>query len=341
MNELWDYAVEVGGLPVALIVFAGSYVFAWGLLSAAAQALIRLGARRGWTVRNYRGAVIPYTLGLVWVVWAALGIAVWALFGADPPLPRGALLVLGAGVLGFLDDRYGDGTARGFLGHVGALARGRVTTGLLKMAGVGALALWSAAEVVGWPLGGGRAAVAWVSTAAGIALSANLLNLLDVRPGRALKGYVGLLVVAAPIAAAGAPLTAAGGAGPLYVAAAGPLRSLLPALAVWRADLRERAMLGDSGANAMGALAGWALMSGLSRWAWASALAALALLALNLASERVSFSSVIARSGLLSGLDRLGRLPESAAAPGAGSGGDPSSEAPGSAPPSPPGSDTL
>jgi hypothetical protein len=80
-----------------------------------------------------------------------------------------------------------------------------------------------------------------------------------------------------------------------------------PVFAVWRYDLGERAMLGDAGANAAGALAGFLLA-----WQsplWLLAVLAVVLLALNLVSERVSFSGVIERVSFLRWLDGLGRLP--------------------------------
>lgn len=120
-----------------------------------------------------------------------------------------------------------------------------------------------------------------------IAGSANLLNLLDLRPGRALK--VGLLT--------GSPLVAAGGglaAGPVGAAAA-----LLPE------DLGERTMLGDCGANALGAVLGTALVTRTGPAGRVVALAAIA--GLTAASERVSFTQVIAGNRVLRRLDELGR----------------------------------
>jgi hypothetical protein len=127
--------------------------------------------------------------------------------------------------------------------------------------------------------------------AAVVAGSANLLNLLDLRPGRALK--VGLLV--------GAPL-AAGPAGGLAAGPVGACTGLLPA------DLTERTMLGDSGANALGALLGLALAARTGPAGRAGALAVIA--ALTAASEKVSFTRVIARTPVLRELDLLGRRPD-------------------------------
>jgi hypothetical protein len=80
-----------------------------------------------------------------------------------------------------------------------------------------------------------------------------------------------------------------------------------PVVAVWRFDLGERGMLGDAGANAMGALLGWVVASILAPAALG--VYVIAVLALNVASERISFSQVIERNRVLSWFDRLGRLP--------------------------------
>ncbi len=167
--------------------------------------------------------------------------------------------------------------AKGFRGHLAALRRGQLTSGMVKVGGIGAAGLAAAAL-----LAGRRPLADVVLDGAVVAGSANLLNLFDLRPGRALK--VGLLGAAA----VGAP-------GPAGAAAA-----LLPA------DLGERVMLGDAGANALGALLGLAAVHRLpSRGARAALLAGLT--ALTGASEVVSFTAVIERTPPLRALDALGR----------------------------------
>ena len=106
------------------------------------------------------------------------------------------MAVAGGGALGFgvLDDLAGSGKRRGLKGHLGALAHGEVTTGSVKLAGLAATGLAG-----GLLLGGRRSDV--LINAALIAGGANLLNLFDLRPGRAVK-----------VAALSAGLIAAGGA---------------------------------------------------------------------------------------------------------------------------------
>jgi UDP-N-acetylmuramyl pentapeptide phosphotransferase/UDP-N-acetylglucosamine-1-phosphate transferase len=246
-----------------------------------ARRLVRGPAR---TAINFRGHPVSLRGG------PALGVAatVTAVAGAGAGLGGPALVAgLGAATLGAFDDIAGDDKVRGLRGHLGALRQGRLTTGLVKAAGLGATGLAAAALLPG----SRRTGPLDVALAAGvIAGSANLVNLLDLRPGRALKA--GLLV--------GGSLTATSVGG----LAAGPVGA---AAALIGDDLDERVMLGDTGANALGALLGVALAARTGRAGRAVTLAGLA--ALTLASERVSFGQVIDAVPALRWLDRLGRRP--------------------------------
>jgi UDP-GlcNAc:undecaprenyl-phosphate/decaprenyl-phosphate GlcNAc-1-phosphate transferase len=194
---------------------------------------------------------------------------------------------LGAGLFGAYDDFYGSTHAKGFGGHLRALRSGELTSGMIKVFGVGASAAVAAILVQR-----SRPACPKLSSAvlnglldtALIATAANLINLLDLRPGRAPKVII---------------LLGSGvlghGAAPAVGAAAGSLPT----------DLGGRSMLGDCGANALGAAVATAAAQALP---WQLRLVAFAAVAaLNLASERVSFTAVIERTPLLRRLDDLGR----------------------------------
>lgn len=348
----------VAAAAVSLLV---AVLVGWALPAWAIRALLPSLETSGRTVANYRGRPVTAGLGVAWLVAAvgfatlslltgALASGIRSLTSVDPAAwfqwfqlsPWGlasgfvpVLLIVGAFAFGLVDDVFGEVSAKGFRGHLGALREGRLTTGALKLLGVGVLALGSAWIVVlrtgsGLETAGfgrwGTALVGALTVAlagAVIALSANTINLLDLRPGRALKGYlvlatVGLVAVGFRLWAQAAESvrflgdTAAASPVSADVAAAAALVLLVvlvfgPVVAVWRLDLGERGMLGDAGANAMGALAGY-----LVAWSgniWFLAVAAAVLLALNLASERVSFSRVIDELALLRWIDGLGRLP--------------------------------
>jgi UDP-GlcNAc:undecaprenyl-phosphate/decaprenyl-phosphate GlcNAc-1-phosphate transferase len=286
---------------------AGDIAIAWLGPWIAAAIAVAYARDHGTRVTNYRGVPVPRGLGVAWFAWAVLGAAAWLGVrvlvpgAADTPLSTAGLLVAGVALLGWLDDRLGSTTARGFAGHLRAVGRGRVTTGLVKMLGIGVLALWASWAML-WlrPESGVQRTAVWVLAAAVIALTANLVNLLDLRPGRALKAY---LVIA--VAALAPEIVRDTVAGDLEGAMLPLIVFLGPAVVCLPADLGERAMLGDMGANAAGALAGWLLARALPLPGLA--VAAALLLALNLASERVSFSAVIEGNAALRWLDGLGR----------------------------------
>ena len=263
-------------------------------------------------VRNYRGRSAYLGLGAAWAAWAVGVLLTRALvasaLGEVPAwletLGGSAPVVLGACALGAFDDAAGQAElAKGFRGHARALLAGRMTLGALKMLGIGTLALVAALSLAGRA----RASAAWLAgvlaRALAVALAANAANLLDVRPVRASKGYA-LALGALCVGALAGGWVSWGGAGVALTCAL----SLAPVVATWRPDAREQGMLGDAGANAMGAHLGYLAASVMPLPALA--LLDAALLALNLASERVSLSDVIARSRALCWLDALGRPKE-------------------------------
>ena len=240
-----------------------------------------------WRRTNFAGRPVSLLGGPALAVTATTV----AVLGA-PPGTRAAAAVAGAlaGAVGGYDDLAGARPAqardKGFAGHLAALRAGRVSAGAVKVAGIGAAA---AVAAVLTRRGRGAAALAdGVLTTGLIAGTANLVNLLDLRPGRAAKA--GLVLAAA---------TLGGPAGGLV---AGPLGA---AVAVLPADLGERVMLGDCGANALGALLGLRLAQLSGRPGRAGLLGAV--VALNLASEKISFTQVIEATPGLRELDRLGR----------------------------------
>jgi hypothetical protein len=291
---------RIGGALLTGALAAAGARAAYAALNAAPP-----GGRQAWTRTNHRGEPVTLLEGPA-AAAAAAGAALIA-----PGLParaRAALAVAGAGAAAFggYDDLKGSTARRGFRGHLGALARGEITSGAVKMAGIGLTGLAAAALAGGAGADGdktGGAPAADLLINAGLAAGgANLLNLFDLRPGRAIK--VGL--------AASAALGVASPEGAR--AAAAPAGA---ALAVLPEDLGERAMLGDAGANALGGMLGVTAAVALPRTARIAVLAAIA--GLTAASEVVSFTRVIDRTPPLRWLDMLGRRPAAAGpAPGAG-----------------------
>lgn len=251
-----------------------------GLAMPSLGALVR---HERWTRTNHAGRSVTLLEGPAWMVGATAGALVAG--------PAGVAAVLGAGAFGALDDLAGDGSSKGLKGHLGAAARGEVTTGAVKILGIGLTGVL-AAVLVDRP----RRVVPFVDTlvaGAVVAGAANLANLLDLRPGRALKATV---LVAAPLVLLGHGSRASA---TLAAAAIGA------SVGVLHQDLAGRAMLGDTGANAAGALVGTALVAASGRRGrWA---ALVVLTGLTLASERVSFTTVIESTPVLRELDAWGR----------------------------------
>jgi UDP-GlcNAc:undecaprenyl-phosphate GlcNAc-1-phosphate transferase len=268
--------------------------FLLALLAAAAfaPALLRALEQGGHTCPNYRGRPLPFPFGVLIVAAALLALVPLTLIARlapaavfHPEIVPIALYALGVLALGLIDDAFGGGEAsRGWRGHGAAIARGEFSTGALKAAGSLGLALLAMDQL---GLSDGR----WLLAAGVLVLATNVFNLLDLRPGRSSKAFVLL----------GAALTIGAGVRPLW--ALGLLAA--PALVAGAYDLRERAMLGDTGSNLLGALAGLWLVLTLSGTGQLIALGMLA--AITLYGELRSISAMIERTPGLRELDSWGR----------------------------------
>ncbi len=285
-----------------------------------------------WERTNFHGVTVSLRGGVAMAGAAVASAAVASALSDQPRAALGGVVAsLGGGLAGYIDDvdqgaHDGGKVAKGLKGHLGALAHGQVTTGVIKIAGIGASALAASALVGSKATSvGGKVADLALNTVL-IAGTANLANLLDLRPGRALKATV---LVAAPLSyfscaaaktpASGASVTsatpAAASAKPVSPASTSGasaqrlLASGLNAAAITALveDLQETTMLGDTGANAAGALLGTSLAANDSRKLRLGA--ALGVVGLILASEKVSFSKVIAANPALNWLDQLWRRP--------------------------------
>lgn len=292
-----------------------------------------------WERTNFHGVTVSLRGGVAMAGAAVASAAVASALSDQPRAALGGVVAsLGGGLAGYIDDvdqgaHDGGKVAKGLKGHLGALAHGQVTTGVIKIAGIGASALAASALVGSKATSvGGKVSDLALNTVL-IAGTANLANLLDLRPGRALKATV---LVAAPLSyfscaaaktpASGASVTSAtasvtsGASGAPSATPAAPasasgasaqrlLASGLNAAAITALveDLQETTMLGDTGANAAGALLGTSLAANDS---WKLRLGtALGVVGLILASEKVSFSKVIAANPALNWLDQLWRRP--------------------------------
>ncbi|MFC7306997.1 hypothetical protein ACFQVC_22540 [Streptomyces monticola] len=220
-----------------------AFVGAVGATRAGYVALRRMkpGGAGRWERRNYSGRTLDLCAGPAVAVGTALGaLAPRGL----PARARGgvSLAVAAAGACGVYDDMAGAGDPRrGFRAHLSALRQGEITSGAVKLFGIGAAGLAAGALLKERPVDKVLAGVV-------IAGTAHFINLVDVRPGRALTAA---LALAAP------GLLKRNGA-----FAAAPLGA---AAAVVADDLDERTMIGDAGAHALGAAVGAAIVASNGR----------------------------------------------------------------------------
>ena len=266
------------------------------LLSFLAAALLAPAALRALAAgrleqENYRGVRLPFPAGTVVVAAAALALVPLSILDEllDVDVFPGdvgtvAIYVLGVAFLGLLDDVLA-AEPRGWRGHGAAVLGGGLSTGALKAVGSLGLALFALS-------GHGYSAGEYVLAVLLLVLTTNLFNLLDLRPGRSFKVFVLL----------GAALTLGDwDAGPL--ATLGLFVGAVLMLGVY--DVRERAMLGDTGSNLIGGLAGLWLVLTLGTLAQGIALALV--LAATIYGEFRSISALVDRNPLLRQLDSLGR----------------------------------
>ncbi|MCB0865930.1 MAG: hypothetical protein KDB58_09475 [Solirubrobacterales bacterium] len=250
----------------------------------------------GLTRENWRGRTLAFPLGALAVSASLIALAPLAVLDdradldlLEPDLRRWAAYVIGVAMLGLLDDMLGRGhagdTARGWRGHASALLGGRLSTGAIKAAGAFGLAAFAVSGL-------GREWPGYLADLALLLLTTNLFNLLDLRPGRVEKALILLLAGVCIGAWTLYPVELLGVfIGPVLVGAA--------------LTLRERAMLGDAGANLAGAIAGVALIVSLGDGARLIALALV--VALTVYGEFRSISAAIERIPPLRALDQLGR----------------------------------
>jgi UDP-GlcNAc:undecaprenyl-phosphate GlcNAc-1-phosphate transferase len=276
------------------------FLLSLALAAILAPVLLRALSDGGHTKLNYRDRALPYPFGVLALAAGLLALIPLALLHRlassnvfEPQALPVAVYALGVLALGLIDDTLGDQAAsgagrpaqRGWRGHGAAALRGELSTGVLKAAGSLGLALFAMSYL---GLSNGR----WLLAAGVLVLATNVFNLLDLRPGRSIKAFAllgaGLTIGSSDVR----PLWALG----LFAA---------PALVAGLYDLRERAMLGDTGANLLGALAGLWLVLTLSGVGQLIALAMLA--AVTVYGELRSISELVERVPLLRELDSWGR----------------------------------
>jgi UDP-N-acetylmuramyl pentapeptide phosphotransferase/UDP-N-acetylglucosamine-1-phosphate transferase len=245
----------------------------------------------GMERENYRGVRLPLPIGVAIVpaaLVALIPVALLARLTSADVFPVDLALVIafvpGVALLGLVDDVL-SGSSRGWRRHAATALKGGFSSGMLKAAGTLGLALLVASSLPG-------SDAEFLLAAAVLVLATNAFNLLDLRPGRSIKAFLVLGFALTVLTQITEPLAALGiFLGPVLVAG-------------WL-DLREKAMLGDTGSNVVGALAGvWIV---LTLDSGEQVVALLLLVLINLYGEFRSISTVIEKVPGLRHLDSFGR----------------------------------
>ncbi len=236
--------------------------------------------------KNYLGKDIPVSAGFSFPMAFMIVVLVYALLGKYQSTYQLLLLgLMSISFLGFIDDMLGQRDTLGFKGHFGALFKGRLTTGGLKAVGGGLIAFFAAVYISGawWDI---------ILNTLIIALFTNMMNLLDLRPGRAVKGYLVFLLVIVIVAM-----------GRMDYFLLAPLLGAV--LYYFHADLQAKVMMGDAGSNVLGFALGFLVVTSLSLTARLGFL--VFLIAIHIYTEKFSLTVTIEKNALLRAIDQLGR----------------------------------
>jgi UDP-N-acetylmuramyl pentapeptide phosphotransferase/UDP-N-acetylglucosamine-1-phosphate transferase len=252
--------------------------------------VFRLGPKYGLVRPNFRGQPVLASYGLVSFVYISALIGVLSIVGYIDWLPaRMYLGVMGLmWTLGVLDDIYGTREFGGFKGHFTQLfVKRKLTTGAVKALGGGAVALYA-----GWRVADGNIIMCLVDALL-IALSTNILNLLDLRPGRAVAVFfVGIGVTC---------IVAGGQIDRPWVV--GVIAAVTLAFGI--VDSRGKAMMGDAGSNSLGAALGLTIALNTKDNISFQLVCIALMAALHVYSEMHSVNALIERNRVLRGIDSL------------------------------------
>ncbi|MGI6412454.1 MAG: hypothetical protein ACOXZ5_02120 [Syntrophomonadaceae bacterium] len=269
------WGITIISVITAFIIEAIVLYFTLGLL------------RDGGAIRkNYKGAEIPVSAGISFPITVILIYIIYSLAGIFAPTHQLFLFgITSISFLGFIDDMLGSRDTTGFKGHIGLLLKGKMTTGGLKALGGGMIAFFLALSI-------SRQLSEIVINLLLIALFTNALNLMDLRPGRAIKVYLlGVLVLAL------------GAAGRLDWVMISPLLGAV--ICYFYTDLKARAMMGDSGSNVLGISLGFACAISLALIF--KIFIVILLIGIHILAERYSITRIIENVPILRAIDDLGR----------------------------------
>lgn len=253
-------------------------------------AFIDMFEKGGRLVKNYKGDLVPQGIGIMFFVYYLLWYALYILFVRDT-VSNALLIAFAITVacfIGFIDDMLGARDVLGFKGHFKSLINGRLTTGALK-AIVGILVAFTASRFITSNL------LATIINTLIIALSTNFFNLLDLRPGRAIKIYIFTFLLTL-----------------ISLTITRKIYDILPfiplvgsVIGYMHYDLKARCMMGDAGSNVLGVSMGILMILTFSLKI--KIIILMFLIAIHIFAEKHSLSDVIKNNRFLNFLDYIGR----------------------------------
>ncbi len=242
------------------------------------------------TEKNYKGHTIPVSMGITFIPVVIINTIILNYFFRNNSDAQQLLLVFLVGIMtiavvGLIDDLAGSRSTLGFKGHIKSLLKGKLTTGGLKAVVGGLVSLFIGSLF-------SSHVFEIIVNALIIALSTNLINLLDLRPGRAIKGF---LLIALSF---------------VFVGLSNEVRIILISfiaytIAYLPQDIRAKSMMGDVGSNALGIILGIVVVVSYTIITRYIVLGILILI--HIFTERYSLTEIIERNPILNYIDELGR----------------------------------
>lgn len=242
----------------------------------------------GMIGENYRGDMIPVGLGLVFIPTLVINSIILIYSNIVPEKIIMIYMLLFASIamsfVGIIDDSLGNRGVTGLIGHFKALFKGSLTTGAFKALLGGFVGLTLAVTL-------SKSIPNIIVATLVVALSTNMMNLFDLRPGRAIKAYVILAII-------------------IFLASAKFNREVMmlivPAvLAYFYFDLRALTMMGDAGSNVLGVSIGVFIVSSFDLPVQLVSL--VLLVAIHVLTEKFSLTKIIENNKFLNYVDKLGR----------------------------------
>lgn len=242
----------------------------------------------GMIRENYRGDMIPVGLGLVFIPTLVINSVILIYSNIVPEKIIMIYMLLFASIamsfVGIIDDSLGNRGVTGLIGHFKALFKGSLTTGAFKALLGGFVGLTLAVTL-------SKSIPNIIVATLVVALSTNMMNLFDLRPGRAIKAYVILAII-------------------IFLASAKFNREVMmlivPAvLAYFYFDLRALTMMGDAGSNVLGVSIGVFIVSSFDLPVQLVSL--VLLVAIHVLTEKFSLTKIIENNKFLNYVDKLGR----------------------------------